>query len=98
MFHRAFRHWAMLLGIAVPSVLGRAYAQDPKAPAGEQAKSEAEKPDEPKWDVSKTPEGSHEVALDVDEGTWMSLDVSPDGKELVFDLLGDLYVMPIGGG
>ena len=28
----------------------------------------------------------------------MSLDVSPDGKEIVFDLLGDLYTMPIGGG
>src|SRR5689334_1263168 len=31
-------------------------------------------------------------------GQWMSLDVSPDGKTLVFDLLGDLYTMPIAGG
>ena len=36
--------------------------------------------------------------LDVDTGTWMSVDVSPDGKEIVFDLLGDIYAMPIGGG
>src|SRR5574338_1058192 len=28
----------------------------------------------------------------------MSVDVSPDGKEIVFDLLGDIYVMPITGG
>ena len=28
----------------------------------------------------------------------MSLDVSPDGKEIVFDLLGDIYAMPIAGG
>ncbi len=28
----------------------------------------------------------------------MSLDVSPDGKEIVFDFLGDIYTMPIGGG
>jgi Tol biopolymer transport system component/imidazolonepropionase-like amidohydrolase len=28
----------------------------------------------------------------------MSLDVSPDGREVVFDLLGDLYVIPIEGG
>lgn len=32
------------------------------------------------------------------KGTWMSLDVSPDGQTIVFDLLGDIYTMPIGGG
>jgi imidazolonepropionase-like amidohydrolase/Tol biopolymer transport system component len=38
------------------------------------------------------------IALDTDEGTWISLDVSPDGQTIVFDLLGDLYTMPIAGG
>ncbi len=33
-----------------------------------------------------------------DEGTWMSLDVSPDGQNVVFDLVGDLYTVPITGG
>ena len=32
------------------------------------------------------------------EGSWISLDVSPDGGTLVFELLGDLYTLPIGGG
>ncbi|MGH7444132.1 MAG: amidohydrolase family protein, partial [Longimicrobiales bacterium] len=32
------------------------------------------------------------------EGSWISVDVSPDGRTLVFDLLGDLYLMPIEGG
>ena len=36
--------------------------------------------------------------LNTDEGTWMSLDVSPDGNTIVFDLLGDIYSMPISGG
>lgn len=32
------------------------------------------------------------------KATWMSLDVSPDGQTIVFDLLGDLYTLPIAGG
>src|SRR5688500_7042983 len=38
------------------------------------------------------------INLDTDEGSWISLDVSPDGRTIVFDLLGDLYTMPIAGG
>jgi imidazolonepropionase-like amidohydrolase/Tol biopolymer transport system component len=38
------------------------------------------------------------LEFEVDEGTWMSIDVSPDGRTLVFDLLGDLYTLPIEGG
>jgi imidazolonepropionase-like amidohydrolase/Tol biopolymer transport system component len=34
----------------------------------------------------------------VSEGTWMSVDVSPDGSIIVFDLLGDIYTMPVTGG
>jgi Tol biopolymer transport system component len=33
-----------------------------------------------------------------DEGTWISLDLSPDGQTIVFELLGDLYTIPVGGG
>ncbi len=52
------------------------------------------------WDVSN-PEGDwgfKEVDLSTDEGTWMNLDVSPDGSQIVFDLLGDIYIMPATGG
>ena len=38
------------------------------------------------------------LAFDTDEGTWLSLDVSPDGRTIVFELLGDLYTLPIAGG
>jgi Tol biopolymer transport system component len=40
----------------------------------------------------------HPVEFDTDEGTWMNLDVSPDGQTIVFDLLGDIYTVPITGG
>jgi Tol biopolymer transport system component len=38
------------------------------------------------------------IAIDTDEGTWTSVDVSPDGATIVFDMLGDLYLLPIAGG
>ncbi|MCO7226316.1 amidohydrolase family protein [Pleionea sp. CnH1-48] len=53
---------------------------------------------ESKWDVNTPPGNKEFIDIDVDEGTWMNLDVSPDGKTLIFDLLGDLYTMPIAGG
>lgn len=36
--------------------------------------------------------------FDLTEGSWIALDVSPDGKTIVFDFLGDLYTIPISGG
>jgi hypothetical protein len=38
------------------------------------------------------------IAFETTEGTWMSVDVAPDGESLVFDLIGDLYLLDIGGG
>ena len=53
---------------------------------------------EDKWDVSDPPYPHKEVSFTVNEGTWMNLDVSPSGQNIVFDLLGDIYSMPISGG
>ncbi|WP_430967625.1 amidohydrolase family protein [Spongiimicrobium sp. 2-473A-2-J] len=38
------------------------------------------------------------LSFTADKGTWISLDVSPDGSTIVFDLLGDIYSIPITGG
>lgn len=55
-------------------------------------------PETPKWSVNN-PQGQFKtVDIDVNQGTWMNVDVSPDGKTVVFDLLGDIYTMPIKGG
>lgn len=43
-------------------------------------------------------EVGRKVPIKTSEGTWMSLDVSPDGKTIAFDFLGDIYTMPISGG
>lgn len=43
-------------------------------------------------------EPTRTVKFTTNEGSWISLDVSPDGRTIVFDLLGDLYTLPIEGG
>ena len=53
---------------------------------------------EDKWDVGASHGPSKEIEFETDEGTWISVDVSPDGKKIVFDLLGDIYIMPMEGG
>ncbi len=61
--------------------------------------AEPVKPAKPaKWDVNRPPGTARSVNIDTRTGTWMSVDVSPDGKTLVFDLLGDLYTLPVAGG
>ena len=51
-----------------------------------------------KWDVNVIPGEARTISIDTRTGTWMSLDVSPDGSTIAFDLLGDIYVLPIAGG
>ncbi len=43
-------------------------------------------------------EATRKLQLKTDEGTWMALDVSPDGKTIAFDMMGDIYLLPIEGG
>ncbi len=89
---------ALLATAALLLLVAPALAQTP-SPAPEAAAKPDAKPEGPKWDVRNPPTGySRDLKLDVTEGTWMSLDVSPDGQEVVFDLMGDLYVLPIAGG
>lgn len=59
----------------------------------------ADKDAPPAWQVNAPAKAPLEqVKIDVTEGTWMNVSVSPDGKQIVFDLLGDIYQMPIEGG
>ena len=50
------------------------------------------------WNVSAEHGKAKTVRFNTDEGTWLDLDVSPDGKRIVFSMMGDLYLLPITGG
>jgi imidazolonepropionase-like amidohydrolase/Tol biopolymer transport system component len=54
--------------------------------------------DDASWDVNAIPGEARTVNIDTASGSWMSLDVSPDGRTIVFDLLGDIYAVSIDGG
>ena len=95
--------------LVVLSVLTNGYAKDesdhsvatkPEADKAVEATAKASvdgEEKEPAWSIEKPPGPLSQQQIDVSEGTWISVDVSPNGKEIVFDLLGDLYVMPISG-
>ena len=68
----------------------------PLIPSGLSAGSPPDK--DKKWDVAAAFGPVKTIEFTTNEGTWMNLDVSPDGKEVVFDLLGDIYIVPISGG
>ena len=77
---------ALMLLISLPLTLT---AQDG-------VKSDEKKDEKKVEELPLKPAGS--VKFTTNEGTWMSLDVSPDGKTILFDLLGDIYTLPVSGG
>jgi Tol biopolymer transport system component len=83
---------ALLCSLLVIPAAGAAGKDQPKKPAA--AATGAEK--EEKKDLPLKP--TRTLEFTTDEGTWISLDVAPDGQSLIIELLGDLYTLPIAGG
>ena len=81
---------AALAAVITVAVSAQDKPQDKaKDPAAEKKKADKnELPLDPK----------DKLEFETDEGTWLSLDVTPDGKQIFFELLGDIYKVPIGGG
>ena len=50
------------------------------------------------WDATLARGTPREIDFTTEQGTWMSLDISPDGRWIVFDLLGHIYRIPAEGG
>src|SRR5687767_15534440 len=89
---------ALAIFLTVTIALGGSMlAQDkPQDKPAAKKDSAAEKKKADKNELPLDPKDKLE--FETDEGTWISLDVTPDGKEVFFELLGDLYRVPIGGG
>jgi len=87
------RFTVLLFALALSTLASSAQEQ----PTTAQDKPAAGKP--APWDVTAPLGGETKtVRFETDEGTWMNVDVSPDGQQVVFDLLGDIYLLPIAGG
>jgi Tol biopolymer transport system component/imidazolonepropionase-like amidohydrolase len=88
-----------MAAIAAPaSFAARSRAlQEPDKDKKEEKKDD--KKDEKKDEKKGLPlKSGRKIEFITDEGTWISLDVSPDSKTVVFDLLGDIFTLPIEGG
>jgi imidazolonepropionase-like amidohydrolase/Tol biopolymer transport system component len=84
-----------LLGLSAPALAFESV--DEKADKGADA-AEDDEEDVPEWDIEAAhgPRFTWETTLT--EGTWISVDVHPRGNRVVFDLLGDLWELPLSGG
>src|SRR5262245_5116895 len=87
------RSWPGGLALIASLVLIHAAPAQEKEPE----KNKAKKPDVAA-DVNKPRADARKITFTTSEATWSSLDVSPDGQTVVFDLLGDIYSIPIAGG
>ncbi len=83
----------MLASIAAAMLTGVVLTSAPVRAKVEQAPANSEVPA-----PGLTLKPTRTIEFPTDEGTWMSVDVSPDGKVIVFDLLGHLYTLGVEGG
>jgi Tol biopolymer transport system component len=95
--------WYVLPGLVLGAILAGAAAPPAAAKreevAGQEKGGKDEKKDEKKEEKKGLPlKPDRKIEFSTDEGTWLSLDVAPDGKTIVFELLGDIYTLPIEGG
>ena len=86
----------MAAGVGRAQVL--ANPDNPPAQNKEDEKKDAKKDDKKDEKKGLPLKPGRKIEFTTDEGTWLSLDVSPDGKTIAFELLGNIYTMPIEGG
>src|SRR6266566_4070312 len=94
---------ALALSFTGLAEVSRARTQDIPQNGAQDLEQEKEKKEEKKDDKKDEKKGlplksDRKVSFTTDEGTWLSLDVSPDGRTIAFELIGDIYTLPIEGG
>src|SRR6266566_2420285 len=91
--------WFVVLAIFLGFIFGTSTPLNAGAIRQDAAEQEKDKKEEKKDEKKGLPlKSDRKIEFATDEGTWLSLDVSPDGKTIVFELLGDIYTLPIEGG
>ena len=91
--------WSLALAIVLASLFGGEGAAMARGKRQNSADQEKDKKEEKKDEKKGLPlKPDRKIEFTTDEGTWLSLDVSPDGKTIVFELIGDFYTLPIEGG
>ena len=80
--------------VAHPSMLRAATMRG----AGTQAAAASQSTQRSEWDVTEARGNTRTIDFTTTEGTWLSVDLAPDGTWITFDLLGHVYRMPASGG
>jgi len=87
--------FAVVFGLAAGDLFAGNLARQESGGGQKKEEKKDDKKDEKKGLSLKS---DRKIEFTTDEGTWISLDVAPDGKTIAFELLGDIYTLPIAGG
>src|ERR1700682_4592291 len=87
---------AVMFGLTTGSLLAANSARQESS--GTQEKKEDKKDEKKEEKKSLSLKSDRKIEFTTDEGTWISLDVAPDGKTISFELLGAISTPPIAGG
>ncbi|MFT4993856.1 MAG: imidazolonepropionase-like amidohydrolase/Tol biopolymer transport system component [Paraglaciecola sp.] len=89
---------SIILSLVTMLLCGGIYAQEATKLSTDASSVEETQEEENKWNVLNPPFELSSTVIETDQTTWSSLDISPNGKQFVFDMLGDIYISSIKGG
>lgn len=101
-FRVSGRSMALVSGLLITGLVFASFTGPtlPFLPDREVPGADTAKKDTSKFTITKDLplKPTRKISFNTKEGTWMSVDISPDGQTIVFDLMGDIYTIPATGG